>query len=1038
MRLRLLYCFLYCFLTSLVSAQVIDEKNFTHYTTKDGLSNNVINSIAQDVYGYIWIATNKGLNRFDGSTFQQFYSDTSQNSLPLDFIHNLRWLDKEQLGVITVSGLHIINSRTLEQRNIVIPPDSLKSLLPVNRVRDAFVDKNRNIFIATATGFYQFNTKNELVFRYDHYSRKYIEEKKPAGFGNNIIQLDDNILLVASNNGAYLFYIDRKDFHPIGKNDDEFYQKIAAFKTGLVITHKDETSFSATNFLKDGLQEFYWFDTRNKTKHLIKAPSRNLGTPVPKVVRLNDSVFAINCSVNGFYLGHYDRNSNSYEVHPKIYFENNITFGLLLDKNNRLWIGTNNGLFRAKRSGTTIEHITQASSASKFTGDIHSLVVSGDKVFAGTIGEGLLVYDRVSLKLLKQVDFSSYKGRIYIPNFVYKIIPVHKDTLYAGVAGLWINTKTLEHGLLPLFGIDTTYLGIDEMFSDSRHNIYLKKDMQNRFFYRGNDYKFTLLDYRNELSSIGADIGSMAEDPEGNIWFTGAGIMRFNSLLQKFDLVLDSFPSIKTPRKGITSNLVFDKAGNLYFGVFDNGLIIYDLNRKKFTQFTRTDGLPDNNIKSVYLHNNKLWLATESGLANYDLSTKRLSSFGIADGIPTEPNYIYSLYYDSAHQQLYCAFKNTIFRFDPDKLTKNNIPPNFHIESIVIAGRETIYRPEVDVKLSYKQNNIVVNLGTVNFEDAYQQQFAYRIVKDGNEQWIEAGPQRSMIFSDLSPGNHQLQFKVYTRNQTWPEQIKEITLTVRPPFWETIWFYAIIALVVAGVLYYLHRSRINHFTQKANLDKQLAQTEMKALHSQMSPHFIFNCLNSIREMILNNENEQASLYLSKFARLIRITLNQSSKQFVSLTDTIAYLERYIEMEKIRSSHFNYTVDIAKELNPDDVMLPPMLIQPFIENAIWHGASAKKNIDIHISFKQKGNELVCVVEDNGIGIDESMKNKEISPNQPSVGIENIRQRIYLLNEKYNLQSTIRIEDKSALMPRNGSGTLVTLHLPIKTNESLWTT
>ena len=191
-------------------------------------------------------------------------------------------------------------------------------------------------------------------------------------------------------------------------------------------------------------------------------------------------------------------------------------------------------------------------------------------------------------------------------------------------------------------------------------------------------------------------------------------------------------------------------------------------------------------------------------------------------------------------------------------------------------------------------------------------------------------------------------------------------------------------------------------------------------------------------MILNNENEQASLYLSKFARLIRITLNQSSKTFVSLTDTIDYLERYIEMEKIRSSQFTYTVNVAPDLHPDDVMVPPMLIQPFIENAIWHGTLPKKNTNIHLSFSKKDNELICVIEDDGIGIDESLRNKENSAHEQPVGITNIKQRIHLLNEKYNLHSTIRIEDKKNLSGSSVTGTIVTLHLPIKTNESLWNT
>jgi LytS/YehU family sensor histidine kinase len=199
----------------------------------------------------------------------------------------------------------------------------------------------------------------------------------------------------------------------------------------------------------------------------------------------------------------------------------------------------------------------------------------------------------------------------------------------------------------------------------------------------------------------------------------------------------------------------------------------------------------------------------------------------------------------------------------------------------------------------------------------------------------------------------------------------------------------------------------------------------------MNPHFIFNCLNSIREMILNNENKQASHYLNKFAQLIRITLNQSSKPFVSLQNTIDYLQRYLEMEKIRASNFTHRIEVDKDLAQNEIMLPPMLIQPFIENAIWHGVTSldqPMKIDIH--FQKDDQQLLCVIDDDGMGIETSLKKKETQLGHNSVGIDNIKQRIRLLNEKYNLQSAITIEDKSNLMPKNGTGTIVTLRLPIK--------
>jgi LytS/YehU family sensor histidine kinase len=182
-----------------------------------------------------------------------------------------------------------------------------------------------------------------------------------------------------------------------------------------------------------------------------------------------------------------------------------------------------------------------------------------------------------------------------------------------------------------------------------------------------------------------------------------------------------------------------------------------------------------------------------------------------------------------------------------------------------------------------------------------------------------------------------------------------------------------------------YRNRIRIIRQKANIDKLLSQTEMKALQAQMNPHFIFNSLNSIGEMVLNNENKEASNYLSKFARLIRITLDQSSQAMVSLRNTIDYLERYMEMENIRNSHFTHQVIVDPALDIDETMVPPMLIQPFIENALWHGVSANnRRIHVKIVFSKVNDNLVCTIDDNGVGIDHARQHAPVNGRHQPVG------------------------------------------------------
>jgi sensor histidine kinase YesM len=211
---------------------------------------------------------------------------------------------------------------------------------------------------------------------------------------------------------------------------------------------------------------------------------------------------------------------------------------------------------------------------------------------------------------------------------------------------------------------------------------------------------------------------------------------------------------------------------------------------------------------------------------------------------------------------------------------------------------------------------------------------------------------------------------------------------------------------------------------------------MKALQSQMNPHFIFNSLNSIREMVLSEENKEASHYLSKFAQLIRITLEQSTQETVSLRATIDYLHRYIEMETVRNGFLTYEIQVGDELDQDETLVSPMFIQPFVENAIWHGVSAtRKDIRVNISFRKTGDLLVCTVDDNGMGIQHSQSLKRLKGvRRRSLGIANVQDRIKLLNEKYQLRCSVTIIDKKERADLTETGTLVTIQLPYQTTES----
>jgi LytS/YehU family sensor histidine kinase len=218
--------------------------------------------------------------------------------------------------------------------------------------------------------------------------------------------------------------------------------------------------------------------------------------------------------------------------------------------------------------------------------------------------------------------------------------------------------------------------------------------------------------------------------------------------------------------------------------------------------------------------------------------------------------------------------------------------------------------------------------------------------------------------------------------------------------------------------------------QKAAIDRELMELEMKALHAQMNPHFIFNCLNSIKEMILHDEKQNASRYLSKFAQLIRITLEESKQPFITVAQCVDHLKQYLEMEKIRFDSFAYDIQLEPGLAANEIHIAPMLVQPLVENAIWHGLQKQQGEKtVHIRFSRKQGQLVCEIDDNGIGIKHSLENGLSSRRtHRSVGISNIEERLHVLNEKYNMNCELTITDKSEL-EKESTGTLATLRLNI---------
>ncbi|RKE94952.1 tetratricopeptide repeat-containing sensor histidine kinase [Ichthyenterobacterium magnum] len=233
----------------------------------------------------------------------------------------------------------------------------------------------------------------------------------------------------------------------------------------------------------------------------------------------------------------------------------------------------------------------------------------------------------------------------------------------------------------------------------------------------------------------------------------------------------------------------------------------------------------------------------------------------------------------------------------------------------------------------------------------------------------------------------------------------------------------ILASLIGFILYRRKQEAVTK-TKEAEFNAKVSDTELKALRSQMNPHFIFNSLNSIGDYILKNDTQSASDYLGKFAKLMRMTLENSEKSEILLSEDISLLKTYLEIERKRFEYkFDYTIEVDKTLDPENIMIPPMLLQPFLENSIIHGLSQKiKRGNIVIAFKDNHDMIICSVDDNGIGRHNSSSNKTPS-NQKSMGMTITKSRIDIINKVKKTKGSVRIIDKS-------QGTRIEVTLPIQ--------
>jgi ligand-binding sensor domain-containing protein len=981
-----------------------------HYVTwindpldSNSLANNIVATIYAGKDGIIWIGTESvGLDRFDPETgkFTHFrydpYNDSTLNGNKISAILE----DKSgMMWIGTQSGLNMLDPKTYKITRYQHHPGDSTSLSN-NYVRVLYEDRKGTIWVGTGNSFSE-NPEGGLN-RFIPQNRTFKQYLHDPDNQNSLIDnrvcsiLEDSrgvFWIGTSGDGLHTMNRDKGDFHrhtydPIdpGKLSRPPLKK-ALIWAKWVIDH--------ITFIKEDAAGYIWIGTlcNGLNRYDYKT---NKVLFVPDVH--NDDLTT--------------RRTNAWWAHSS--------------KDGIFWVGYWNGAFRYDPLRKNIPFIETGTSVVSIYRDSSMLLYGG-------LGTGLIK---------KDLSGQTEKHFIHDPSDPNSINDNNVQTIYKDPHGtFWVGTDKGLNTFDPQRGFFSRYkLSSENQKEINDFNVYsiLEDKNENKWFstvshglIKMDSHSGMLYHYASkpgDSNSInGGRIKCVYEDRDSNLWigYYLDGINKLYTASGKVERYLS---------KTDVNNITQDASGIIWVGT-KNGLYRSNAEQNRFSLYRDAyKEIPGNiNFGSILEDNYKtLWLSTSIGVLKINPKRDRLLVWA-------EKAQAKTYGFKTKDGQLYFGSKNGYFAFYPDELKSNPNPPQIVINEFRIADIPAPINTKTGIRLRHDQNTFSFQFAGIHYNNPAHNRHLYMLENLDNT-WRKGGEERTAYYNNVPPGRYFFHVKASNSDGLWSEII--IPVIVNPPWWRTWWAYTLYAIAAATLIWLFIYSRIknlrNQLKQKQKefqfeeLRRQKIEIEMQALRAQMNPHFIFNSLNSINGFILDNNKNDASAYLSKFSRLVRLILLNSQASSIPLQSELEALQLYLELEALRfGNHFNFKINIADEVDPGSLKVPPLIIQPFAENAIWHGLMPRKTIgNLEIDVFLDDQILVCRIRDDGIGRKKAAELKSKSRiGHKSFGMKITASRIDLLKEKEVLNSSVVIND--LVLPDNSAaGTEVIIKLPVK--------
>ncbi|MES2655883.1 MAG: histidine kinase [Bacteroidota bacterium] len=996
MQLPFKAAFIFCLLIGAWLPVKAQQPFMWHLTDDDGLPSMEVYSVFEDNKGYMWFGTDNGVCRYDGLEMKNYYSSQQRGKSFSHFIQDA----KGRIWCVNFAG-----------QLFYIENDSLKLFEPFEKVyksgfpRYCFDNKNQLWIISINNPIYYYNFETQILNAFKQVNFPFIVNIVADRKGNVVVAADSIYYI---NNGK----LAHAKFNPCAVeysiHDDGIY------------------------FIKS---------IQNRVCGIDAFDGKQQYTLNTDAIKTNDARFTDFISFDnhdrwfltydGAYIFSADKNKSNLFAHI---LKGNAISWATKDREGNYWVSTlKNGVFVIPSKNVWLMN----SSNSSLQSDRVSTIAedkNGLLYLASGLGN-VITFDTDKKQVLHSIKLENETKDI-------DALAIDKTTnlLYAHSSQSYIydiKTKRYLNKYLNFSAVkDYSFDGYGNYFLATSYSaFFVLKDANKRTspfckyltFNKAatnpsNNYKvLTAAKLREQRTTA-----CLVNTADTSLWIAYVdGLYRYHK--GKVNLVLD-----KNKQPINATDIILAPDGKVWISTMQQGIISY-YNNKVVDQFTTGNGLLSNFNRCIAANQYAIWFAGEKGVQAYLLQQKKIIHFTKEEGLAS--NDVLDIHLKNNF--IYLATSKGFQWFEQNKITTSASKPG--IDIIALSVNNNVVNTKTDVKVAYNENNIDFYYIGIAQRSRGKLRYAYRLMGIDTNWTYVSYKERVAKYNLLPPGSYRFQVKVINKDGVESAIAQSNLITIAAPYWQTWWFVSLAAMALILVVSLLFLYRIKIISNRNKLERERAKlaidlraSQLSALKIQMNPHFIFNALNSIQEYILTNEKKLANSYLGKFSDLMRLYLDMSNKKSISLDEEIKAMQLYLELEAMRfEEKFNYSLQVAYDLQIEHIMIPPMIIQPYVENAFKHGLLHKRSDrKIEVTFKQGAlpNTLVCEVFDNGIGRQQSMElNKIRHRKHASFSTGAVQKRLELLNAERNQQIGVVYED---LYHSDGTpaGTKVTITVP----------